>query len=327
MRAVVWTDVIQFCMVATGLIAIVSAAYSGIGAGWSEIWHRAHALGHTQMFDFSFSFTHEFAFWAILIGGVFPILNGHATDQVMVQRYMSARSIEESQKALKLQALIFIPLSILLQAVGLLLTVYYQAHRREAAGIHVQDTVVPYFALHTMRSGLAGLIIASIFAAAMSAISGGINALTNATLEDFYRRFFRPQAREAESVRVARVTSVLWGLVTTVIALFAGRIGSVAYSYDKVNSLIGGVILGLFLLGMLTKRTSGSAALIGAAFATAVLIFVAYGTPIVWLWYGVIGCGTTFAVAYLATRMLRTPVRSAVAVHTLNPETEARRSL
>ena len=326
MRAVIWTDVIQFCLVVTGLVAIISAAYMGIGAGWSAIWQSAHALGHTQMFDFSLSFTHEFAFFAILIGGIFPLLSGHATDQVMVQRYMSARSIEESQKALKLQVLIFIPLSILLQSVGLLLTVYYHVHPGEAAGITEPDTVVPYFALHTLRSGLAGLVIASIFAAAMSSISGGINALTNATLEDFYRCFWNPQASEAESVRIARWASVSWGVITTVIALFAGRIGSLAYSYDKVNSLIGGVILALFLLGMLTRRTSGLAALTGAGAAMVVLAFVAYRSPIVWLWYGAIGCVTTFGVACAVTRILRISARSTAPVRALMSAPEERRS-
>jgi SSS family transporter len=301
MRAVIWTDVIQFCMVIVGLTAIISAAYLGIGAEWSNIWSSAHALGHTRMFDFSFALTREFSFWAILIGGIFPILNGHATDQVMVQRYMSARSAEESQKALRLQAILYIPLSLVLQAVGLLLVVFYHVHPAEALGIRDPDTVVPYFALHTLRSGLAGLVIASIFAASMSAMSGGINALTNATVEDFYRRLLKPNAEGRELVRSARLISIAWGVITTVIALLVGRIGSIAYSYDKVNSLIGGVILGLFLLGMLTRKISGSAALAGAGVATLLLIVVAYGSPLAWLWYGLVGCATTFAAAWVGS--------------------------
>jgi SSS family transporter len=311
MRAVIWTDVIQFSMVTTGLISIVYSAYTGIGFGWLQIWHSAHALGHTRMFDFAPSLTSEFSFWAILIAGVFPVLNGHATDQVMVQRYMSARSVEESQKALKLNMIIIVPLSVLLQSVGLLLAVYYHVHAADAAGIRNPDTVVPYFALHTLRSGMAGLVVASIFAASMSAMSGGINALTNATLEDFYRRFTRPHATGTELVQFARVVSVLWGVTTTCIALFVGRIGSISYSYDKVNSLIGGVILALFLLGMVTRTVSGTAALAGAAVGTGLLAVIAYCTPVAWLWYGLIGCATTFGIAYLTSAIWRTPISPA----------------
>jgi solute:Na+ symporter, SSS family len=115
---------------------------------------------------------------------------------------------------------------------------------------------------------------------------------------------YRPQASDSEYLRVSRIATVCWGVVATVIALFAGRLGELANAFNRVNSFIGGVILALFLLGMLTRRTDGTSALIGALLGFASVVWLASYTKVSWLFYGLVGCGITMGAA-MAVNWLR----------------------
>ncbi len=307
MRAVIWTDMIQFSMVVLGMTAIIVTAYSHIDGGWSAIWHTAHALGKTKLFDFSFSPTREFTFWNVLFGSGFFILSTFTTDQIIVQRYMTARSETECKKALILQTVLQVIVTIPLQVTGLILAVYYFRHPDESASMVSSDAVLPFFVVRHIASGLRALIIASIFAASMSVMSGGINSLTTATVVDFYKRVWRPSASDLNCLRVARISTLVWGALATVAALFVSRLGQLAYAYDKVNSFVGGVMLGIFLLAMLTSTTDGASVLIGGAVGFATVVLVASLTPLSWVWYALVGCGVTFGAAYYIARVTKVP--------------------
>lgn len=307
MRAVIWTDFIQFSMVVLGMATVMSIAYSQIGGGWPDIWHTASALGKTRLFDFTLSPNREFTFWAVLIGSGFFILNTFTTDQIIVQRYMTARSEAECKKALILQTLLQVVVTLPLQATGLMLAVYYFRHPGESQAMVSPDAVLPYFVVRHVARGLRALIIASIFAASMSVMSGGINSLTTSTVVDFYKRLWRPSADDARCLRVARVATFGWGAIATVAALFVSRLGQLAYAYDKVNSFVGGVMLGIFMLAMLTRNTGGLSALIGAATGLISVILVANLTAVSWIWYALVGCAITFGVGCLVARITNVP--------------------
>ena len=302
MRAVIWTDMIQFSMVVIGMTAIIVTAYSRIDGGWPAIWHTAHALGKTKVFDFSPSLSREFTFWNVLLGSGFFILSTFTTDQIIVQRYMTARTEEECKKALILQTALQVIVTIPLQATGLILAVFYFRHPGESSAMVSQDAVLPFFVTRHVAPGLRALIIASIFAASMSVMSGGINSLTTATIVDFYKRLWRPAASDLSCLRVARFSTIVWGVLATIAALFVSRLGQLAYAYDKVNSFVGGVMLGIFLLAMLTRRTDGTSALIGAATGLATVVAVANLTSLSWVWYALIGCGVTMGAGCVAAR-------------------------
>jgi SSS family solute:Na+ symporter len=307
MRAVIWTDVVQFIMIVLGFIVIAFVAYSHIGGGWGEIWSTAHSLGKTKLVDFSFDLRKDFTFWSIIFGSGFFLLNTYGTDQIIMQRYLTTPSLEQCKKALKLEAYLLVPEAAILQFIGLLLAVYYFKHPELGQGITMKDAVLPYFTIHELPAGLSGLVIASIFAAAMSTMSGGINSLTTATVVDFYKRLLKSGATEGHYLRVARIVTVAWGTIATGIALFANRLGELANAYNKVNSFLGGVILGIFLLGMLTRRGNEFSVLAGAALGLLTVIIVASTTTISWLWFGLIGCSTTFLCGYAISLPMRSP--------------------
>ncbi len=307
MRAVIWTDFIQFSMVVLGMAAVISVAYSQIGGGWSEIWRTAHALGKTKLFDFTLSLNREFTFWAVLIGSGFFILNTFTTDQIIVQRYMTARSEAECKKALLFQTILQVIVTLPLQATGLILAVYYFRHAGESQSMVSSDAVLPFFVERHIATELRALIVASIFAASMSVMSGGINSLTTAAVVDFYRRLWRPSADDAACLRVARFATLGWGAIATVAALFVSRLGQLAYAYDKVNSFIGGVMLGIFMLAMLTRRTDGLSALVGAAGGLTAVVLVANLTSVSWIWYALVGCAITFGLGCLVARITNAP--------------------
>jgi solute:Na+ symporter, SSS family len=307
MRAVIWTDFIQFSMVVLGMAAVISIAYSQIGGGWSEIWHTAHALGKTRLFDFTLSPNREFTFWAVLIGSGFFILNTFTTDQIIVQRYMTARSEAECKKALILQTILQVIVTLPLQATGLILAVYYFRHAGESQSMVSPDAVLPFFVVRHIATGLRALIVASIFAASTSVMSGGINSLTTATVVDFYKRLWRQSADDAACLRVARFATLGWGAIATVAALFVSRLGQLAYAYDKVNSFVGGVMLGIFMLAMLTRRTDGLSALMGAATGLTAVVLVANLTSVSWIWYALIGCAITIGTGCVVARITNVP--------------------
>jgi len=307
MRAVIWTDMIQFSMVVIGMTAIIATAYARIDGGWTDIWHTAHAVGRTKLFDFSLNPTREFTFWNVLFGSGFFILSTFTTDQIIVQRYMTARSESECKKALVLQTVLQVIVTIPLQATGLILAVFYFRHPGESAAMVSPDAVLPFFVVRHIASGLRALIIASIFAASMSVMSGGINSLTTATIVDFYKRLWRPTASDRNCLRVARISTVVWGALATVAALFVSRLGQLAYAYDKINSFVGGVMLGIFVLAMLTRNTDGTSALVGAFLGLATVVGLANLTSLSWVWYALIGCGVTTGAGILSARIKQAP--------------------
>lgn len=305
MRAVIWTDVIQFATILVGVGSILFVAYSSLNASPAEIWNTASSLGKTKFLDFSIDPRNEFTAWAVLLGGTVIFLNTFGADQVILQRYMSTRTLDECRRALKLQASLALLVAISLCTVGLMLSVYYDRNPEEAKQISMADAVLPYFAIHRLPAGLAGLVIASIFAAAMSTLSGGINSLTTATVVDFYRRLYERGASEAHYLKAARIITIAWGLVATCVALYAEHLGELAVAYSKVNSFLGGLILGVFLLGIFTKRATGPSSLAGAALGLIVVITLSSTTSVSWLWYGVSGCSTTVVAGWILGKWLR----------------------
>lgn len=299
MRAVIWTDLLQFATIIIGMAALAYSAASGIEGDWASIWQKASALNKTRLLDFSLDPTKEYTAWALLLGGSVIFLNTFGADQIIVQRYMTAKSLKECQNAMRLKAAVSLTMALCLASIGLLFSVYYSQHPEELQGLARRDAILPHFAVRHLGAGLPGLVIASLFAAAMSTLSGGLNSLATVTVIDFYRRLWRKSEEELHYVRVSRMATLGWGAIATVAALFAERLGELFVAYAKVNSYLGGVILAIFLLGMLTRRVDGSATLAGAAVGFAAVLAVSLGTPVSWLWYGFIGCFTTFLAALL----------------------------
>lgn len=293
MEAVLWTDVMQFFVLVGGLIAMLVTVLIAFQGDATEIFRIAHANGNTKWIDPSFSLV-QLTFWGIMIGTMVDYVSTYGSDQVMVQRFLTSPDVKSMRRSVMFTGLITVPVVVLLALVGLALFAYYQTHPQVRESLAGPDRVVPHFVINVLPTGVAGLVVAGVFAATMSTLSAGFNSLATATVVDFFQRFRRTPPRNATSdLKLARVVTMGWALISTVVALFLGRMGKgIVETFGIISGLFIGPVLGIFLLGILTRRPGASAALTAIVAGTAATWWVST-TEVVWVWYAPVGCFTT----------------------------------
>lgn len=304
--AVIWTDVIQLVIYITGTVVALLMALTMIPDGWLEVTRLAAVEGDKlAVFNLNFNFHQPYLFWSGLIGGTFLSMASHGTDQLIVQRLLAAKTKLQSQAALVASGLIVFCQFSLFLLVGAVLFAFYR-HYPPAEAFSRPDQVFPQFVVTQLPTGLAGLVIAAILAAAMANLSASFNSLASSSVVDFYRPFFRPEADDKHYLRVSRAMTLVWGVMLVVIALFAQYVQrSVIELALTIASVPYGSMLGIFLLGVLTRRATGTGAVIGGISGVAVLVAVMAFTPIAWTWYAAIGTTVTFAVGMAVSRVQR----------------------
>jgi len=384
-QAVAWTDVKQMFIVVTGMCAAVVILLLGItrDVSFGQALHLAGATGRLKAVDFKFDLRETYTFWSGMIGGLFLMLSYFGCDQSQVQRYLTAKSVDEARDSLMMSAFVKIPLQLLVLATGVLVFVFYlfqappmlfnraydariaagpraaeysSLEREFAAAFDVRrdaaargdrpaflaadarvreirttaaeivkdvtgdqrftdvNYVFPTFITTRMPIGLVGLMLAAIFAAAMSASAGELNSLATATIIDFYRRHFVPQASDRHYLRVSKVATLGWGLFACVVAMYAANQGSLIEVVNRYGSFFYGSLLGVFILAILTKNATAAGAFWGLLAGMAVVLTVAFTTPIAFLWHNLIGAVTVVIVG-LGISTLR-PAAPAGAVRT-----------
>ncbi|MBV9154900.1 MAG: sodium:solute symporter [Acidobacteriaceae bacterium] len=311
MTAVIWTDVIQMLLYIGGALASFFLILHLIPGGWPHVIAAGQAANKFHTFDFRFSFSpalfqRTYSFWAGLLGGCFLTTASHGTEQLLVQRLLSARSERDSRLALfSSWIVIFFQFGLFL-TIGVLLYVYYGNTGHPAP--LVPERTYPEFIWTQFPAGLAGLVIAAILAAAMSNLSAALNALASTSIMDFLKPW-RPDLSEARYLRLARCATVLWGGVLFLLGLAARHWGRVLEAGLSIASVLYGALLGVFLLGVLTRRPGEWAAILGmsAGFLATLLL----RTHIAYTWYVIVGSIVTFLVGYGASLLLGDrPVRS-----------------
>ncbi len=306
-RAVIWTDVIQFTTVMSGLVAILWASLGSLDVSIESAVRTASEGGRLKLFNLSTDPNELTSIWACLIGGSVLCLAPLTTDQAVLQRLFTTRSARDCRQSVILQSIVVVPVTLLLMLVGTALYVFYHYNPAHLAGLNSEDAILPFFAVRELPAGASGLIIASIFAASMAVMSAGINSLTTATTVDFYQRLFRPAETAERYASVGRVGTVLWGGLVTGLALFADRLGELALAYNRVSSFISGPLLGVFLLGALTTRTTPTGAVTGAVAGTVAVSLVMFRTGWSFFYQAPIGLAATMVVGY-GVSLMGTPV-------------------
>jgi SSS family transporter len=305
MTAVIWTDVIQMFLYVAGALVSFAVILQHIPGGWDQVWSVAGAAGKFQIFDFRLGpatefFSRTYSFWAGLIGGCFLTTASHGTEQLMVQRLLAARSQGDSRLALfGSWVVIFIQFSLFL-LIGVILYVFYTTTGLKAPS--PTDRIYPDFVWRYLPPGVAGLVVAAILAAAMSNLSAALNSLASTSIMDFYKPLAIGRGRlysESHYLRLARVATVGWGAVLLGIGYLARQWGSVLEAGLSIASVIYGSLLGVFLLGLLTRRAGQMSAATGMAAGLAVMVYVKGFTTIAWTWYVVIGASVTFLTGCL----------------------------
>ncbi len=373
-QAVAWTDVKQMVLIVGGLVTAAVVLVLGLpdGVGLSDALQLAGTTGRMQTFDFRFDLTERYTFWSGTIAAFFLFCSYFGTDQSQVQRYLTAKSVDEARTSLLMSAYWKIPLQALVLLVGVLMFVFYvftpppmlfnAAHeaqvrasgqaasytavesrftaafeaQREAAASFTRvhqagddagaathaaafnaatagmkaargdavaivksvsgdasyndvNYVFPTFVLTHMPVGLVGLLIAAILAAAMSTISAELASLSTATVIDFYRRWYAPQASDTQLLWVSRAAVAFWGVFASVVAIYAADLGSLIEVVNRFGSYFYGSILGVFVLAIGFPRTNGQGAFVGIFGGMLAVGYVATQTEIEFLWLNIVG--------------------------------------
>src|SRR5882757_4164204 len=326
MTAVIWTDVVQMAIYIGGTFVAIFTLGTHVPGGWSQIHEVAAAAGRFHLFNFALNLTQSYTFWAGALGGTFLTMASHGTDQLMVQRMLAARSLRESRLALLSSgAVIFLQFTLFL-LIGAGLYVFYGLHPQSFASA---DRIFPSFIVAEMPIGIAGLLVAAILAAAMSNLSAALNSLSSTTVVDFYMHW-RPNADDRERLMISRSSTVMWAFVLFAIAVYsvhAGGKGHVVETGLSIASVAYGCLLGVFLLGSLTKYATQTGAICGmiVGFALNLALWllpnssfnlttdlihgqhsIGFTIPkVAFTWYVFIGALVTFAVGSLVSLIFR----------------------
>jgi SSS family solute:Na+ symporter len=313
LAAVIWTDVVQtFIYVGGTLVGLVTILHL-VPGGWGSVRSIAAGMHKFQVFDLHFydpaisarwphlNFEKPYTLCAI-IGGAFFLTASHGTDQLIVQRLLAARNQRQSVLALLSSGVaIFFQFALFL-LVGVMLFAYY---RVPSSTFGRADRIYPTFIVTRMPHGIAGLLIAAILAAAMSNLSAALNSLSSSSIMDFYLRF-RPAVGEAGRLRLARLATVGWALTLFGLAVLAlHRVGRVVEVGLQIASVAYGGLLGVFLLGVLTKRANQRGAMLGMICGLAIELYLWLGSSVAWTWWVVIGTSVTFAAGYATSVLWR----------------------
>ena len=327
-KAVVWMDVIQMVLYVGGAVFAVVLLLGVVPAGW---WAEAVAAGKAQVFDFGgepflpYLLTQPYTFITAVVGGAIFSMASHGTDQLIVQRLLTCRTERDSQKALMGSGLMVMAQFALFLLVGLLLWVYYQGAPLEALGLTRGDEIFPHFIIEGMPPGVSGLMLAGILAAAMSTLSSSLNALASSTMMDLYERLGGRPLTEARALQVSRYMTLFWGVVFIAFAnLFENQQNPVVELGLAIASFTYGGLLGVFLLGLVNKRTRQPDAMVAFLITIVTMVWIIFGVwyspdtgwqlvfnptdqaiataglrSLAWPWYTTIGAAITLALGSL----------------------------
>jgi len=298
LTAVIWTDVVQLFIYLSCTLVTLFVILGLIPGGWHGV--MAVAAPKLTLWDFSLNFHLPYTFWGGVIGGAFLNTASHGVDQLIVQRLLAARNERDSKIALLSSGVIVFFQFGLFLLIGILLFSFYQYN----PGMPIPDTkdkIFPMFIVSYLPHGVRGIMVAAILAAAMSNLSSALNALASTTVVDFYQPFLKKTQDDAGQLRASRWITVFWGLALTGLAILWRGVKSVLESGLTIASITQGSMLGVFLLGVLTKKANEKGSITGMIIGFVSMLTIWRLTRIAFTWYVLIGAMITFATGYAAS--------------------------
>lgn len=309
-EAVIWTDVVQAIVLTGGAVVAAAVLFLGMPEGPGRLLAIAAENDKWSLGSFGVSLT-EATFWVVLLYGIFINLTNFGIDQNFVQRYHTAKSHRDAARSVWLGALLFLPVSALFFFIGTGLFAYYETHPELRAEVSAQvaeqrladeavlpgsdgydarlvetseslgpadigDKVFPHFIVHRLPVGMTGLLIAAIFAAAMSSVDSSLNSSVTVFLSDVYKRFLRRSAGERESMAVLHASTLVWGLAGTGVALAMIQVKSALDAWWRLAGIFSGGMIGLFLLGLIVRRAKNAAAVTAVAIGVLVIVWMTF---------------------------------------------------
>ena len=301
LAAVLWTDAVQFVILVGGAIWVATSLAGQVPGGVSGIIKLAEEQGHLTHFTSEVSLF-KFTAIAAMISWFFVFMHDYGVDQVTVQRLMATKDLKSTARAVIFNAFSDIGINGLLLFIGLGLLAYYRVNAlpENVSG----DRVMPYYIMHTLPNGIAGLLITAIFAAAMSSMDSGINSISTVIVSDFIRPQRKEKVEESRDIYLARVLTVVLGVVATGAAFYASTIGSIVKAWSSFMSLFAGPILAIFLLGILWKRASFVGWLVGCVVSIVSVVMIQQDGRVHWSWYMPISFLSCFVIGVAVSLVL-----------------------
>lgn len=299
-EAVVWTDVLQVVVLLGGALLCLIIIPINLEGGWSDLMNIAVSDHKFHIFDFRFDWTTA-TFWVVLLGGLGSNLISYGSDQVVVQRYLTTKDEKSAANSIWIGAIMAVPATIIFFSLGTALYAFYHENPTLLDyTLENSDAILPHFIVYQLPQGVAGLLIAGIFAAAMSSLDSSMNSLATVITTDFYQRF-QPDSSEHSRMQLAKWTTGVVGVAGTTFALFMAT-WDIKSLWDQLNTFIGlfaGGLGGLFLLGICTRKANGAGAVIGLVVSGVVQFVVKEYTSIHLLLYAATGTASCFIIGYL----------------------------
>ena len=304
-EAVIWTDTLQSVVLLLGAFAALGVLITGIDGGWQGFHQTGLDHGKFSMANFHWDASDaRLAFWVVVLGAIGQNLSSYTSDQAVVQRYMTTPTPQLAARSIWLNAGLSILATVLFFGIGSALFVYFDQAPEKLDMSLKTDQIFPYFIVSQMPGGLAGLIVAGIFAAAQSTVSTSMNSMTTAIFTDFRK----PDSVHAEGsgLWAARILTLILGVTGTIIALYflSPDIKSLFDSFIRVIGLFMGALGGLFLLGMLSRRASSAGALTGVVTAVVFLVWIWKSTSLQSYLYPFAGVVCCAVVGWLASLVM-----------------------
>lgn len=311
MRSVVWNDCVQLVIYISGSIAAMFVIVSYLPEGWKTFFDFANENHKFTMIDWRFSLSDPYTLWAGLIGGATLSLGSHGTDQMMVQRYLSARSQRDAARAIFWSGIVVFAQFTLFLLIGMLLACFYSIKATLPEGIK-NDAIFSHFMIHSFpaNTGLIGLMLAAILAAVMSTLSSSLAASASSVVSDLWLPSCKSIPSQSRQVWTTRLLTLFFGVLQIAIGIWASTFNkSVIDNALTIAGFSSGILLGLFALASFTKHTNQSAAIWSAVIGLLVMLAVQFGLPLVpvwgfklaFPWLPVIGSITTFSTGVLIT--------------------------
>lgn len=310
MEAIVWADVVQGFIFVMGAFISLVVLIAWSDGGLTGFLQTGIDCGKMHVLDLRFDLTQP-VFWAVILGAFANNLITYSSDQTLVQRYMCGTDEKQTIRSIWCNACLAIPVTIIFFLIGTALFTYYRSHPEWFdAGLANADAIYPLFIVNGLPPGVSGLLIAAIFAAAMSTLSSNINSAAAAIYSDFIAIGF-PGFSKRHSIKISQVAGIVVGLMGMSLALFLATF-DIKSLWDLFNTFLGlftGPLGGLFLMGVFSRRINGVGAIVGLVASTVVVAWVQYYTSTSFLLYGMIGMLSCYLAGYLVSLFAGGPAR------------------
>lgn len=319
MKAVVWSDCIQFVIYMIGGVLALHIMVQSFPGGWGELMEFGSQTNRFRFVDTRLVFSEKYTIWAGVIGGATLTLGTHGTDQMLVQRYLSARNSRDASWAVIASGFVVLIQFALFLILGVALACFYT--KIQPQSFEHNDAVFATFIVDHLPVGLVGITLAAVFAAAMSTLSSSLNSSSAAAVSDFYVPWLNRKqpihddanaaaerdepARDRHLLMISRRTTVFFGVVQIAVGIGASLISrSVVNDALAIAGFTAGILLGVFSLALVIRSAHQRGVLVGMLAGIGIMTFIKFATSIAWPWYAVIGSSATFAAGWIASTIL-----------------------